>query len=74
MRTIKTLLLALVLSVAVSGTAYAGYEIKVKGTTVVVTKTLHGETTELGRFTEGSLKKKLRKAAKAVTDDHDDPK
>lgn len=74
MRTIKTLLLALVLSVAVSGTAYAGYEITVSRGTVTVTKTLNGETTELGRFTEGSLKKKLKKAAKAVTDDNDDPK
>ncbi len=74
MRTLKTLLIALVLSVAISGTAYAGYTITVDGPTVTATKTRHGETTVLGTFTEGTLKKKLKKAAKAITDDNEDPK
>ncbi|MBL4687147.1 MAG: hypothetical protein JKY37_21300 [Nannocystaceae bacterium] len=74
MRTLKTLLIALALSVTISGTAYAGYTIKVENGTVTAVKTLNGKTTVLGTFSEGSLKKKLKKAAKAVTDDNNDPK
>lgn len=41
---------------------------------MTATKTRHGETTVLGTFTKGSLKKKLRQAAKAVTGDNENPK
>lgn len=74
MRTLKTLLIALALSVTVSSTAYAGYLIEVKDGTVTAKKTLNGETTVLDSFTKGSLKKKLKQAAQAVMDDNDNPK